>query len=84
MPNTKSAIRRVRRVKKQTQLNRLRKSKFKHSIKKMEELLILKDKAKAKKFFPEFQSILMQVAKSGIINKKTASRKISRISKKIK
>ena len=34
MPNTKSAIRRVRRVKKQTQTNRIRKSKYKTAIKK--------------------------------------------------
>lgn len=84
MPNTKSAIRRVRRVKKQTQVNRIRKSKYKSTIKKMETLLNSKDNEKAKKFFSKFQSILMQVAKSGVINKKTAARKISRVSKKIK
>ena len=83
MPNTKSAIRRVRRVKKQTQVNRIRKSKYKNAIKQMELLLKGKEKEKAKKYFSKFQSILMQVAKSGIINKNTASRKISRISKKI-
>ena len=83
MPNTKSAIRRVRRVKKQTQINRIRKSKYKNAIKKMEELVKSKDKQKAKDFFSKFQSILMQVAKSGVVNKKTASRKISRVSKKI-
>ena len=75
MPNTKSAKRRVRRVKKQTKVNQIRKSKYKKAIKDIEKL---------KKFFPKFQSILMQVAKSGIINKKTASRKISRISKRLK
>ena len=84
MPNTKSAIRRVRRVKKQTQVNRIRKSKYKSTIKKMEALLNSKDNEKAKKFFSKFQSILMQVAKSGVINKKTAARKISRVSKNIK
>ena len=83
MPNTKSAIRRVRRVKKQTRINRIRKSKYKNAVKKMELLIKGKDKDKAKKFFPQFQSVLMQVAKSGAINKKTVSRKISRISKKI-
>ena len=83
MPNTKSAIRRVRRVKKQTQVNRIRRSKYKNAIKQMEQLLKMKDKEKAKKFFPKFQSILMQVAKTGVINKKTVSRKISRLSKKI-
>ena len=83
MPNTKSAIRRVRRVKKQTQVNRIRKSKYKSAIKQMEIHLKAKEKEKAKKYFSKFQSILMQVAKTGIINKKTVSRKISRISKKI-
>jgi len=83
MPNTKSAIRRVRRVKKQTQVNRIRKSKYKNAVKQMELFIKKKENEKAKKYFSKFQSILMQVAKSGVINKNTASRKISKISKKI-
>jgi len=83
MPNTKSAIRRVRRVKKQTQVNRIRKSKYKNAVKQMEILIKSKKKEEAKKYFSKFQSILMQVAKSGIISKNTASRKISRTSKKL-
>ena len=83
MPNTKSAIRRVRRVKKQTQINRIRKSKYKNAIKKMESLINLEKKEEAKKFYSKFQSILMQVAKSGVIDKRTAARKISKLSKKI-
>ena len=82
MPNTKSAVRRVRRVKKQTKVNRIRKSKYKNAVKHMESLIKSKNKDKAKKYFPKLQSILMQVAKTGIINKKTAARKISRFSKK--
>ena len=84
MPNTKSAIRRVRRVKKQTTVNKIRKSKYKSAIRQMEKLISSGEKDKAKKNFQKFQSILMQVAKSGIINKKTVSRKISKISKRIK
>ena len=83
MPNTKSATRRVRRVKKQTQVNRIRKSKYKTAVKQMELYLKAKEKEKAKKYFSKFQSILMQVAKSGIVSKNTAARKISRISKRI-
>ena len=83
MPNTKSAIRRVRIVKKQTSTNRLRKSKYRSAVKKMEEMLKSGQKDKIKNFFPKFQSILMQVAKSGAVDKKTGARKISRISKKI-
>ena len=83
MPNTSSAIRRVRRVKKQSLVNKIRKSKYKSAIKKMEAYVKNGEKEKAKKFYSEFQSVLMQVAKSGIINKKRASRKISKISRKL-
>ena len=83
MPNTKSAIRRVRRVKKQVIVNRIRKSKYRNAIKEMDIILKSGEKDKAKKYFSKFQSVLMQVAKTGTINKRTAARKISRISKKI-
>ena len=83
MPNTKSAIRRVRRVKKQTQINRIKRSKYKNAIKQMELLIKSQDKEKIKKYFNKFQSILMQVAKSGVISRKTAARKVSRTSKKL-
>jgi small subunit ribosomal protein S20 len=84
MPNTASAIRKVRRIVKQTTVNRLRKSKYKAAVKKMEDLIKVGEKDKIKIFFPDFQSILMKIAKTGTINRKTASRKISKISKKIK
>ena len=83
MANTKSAIRRVRRVKRQTSVNRLRKSRYRSAVKEMEQIISSKKKDQIKKFFPKFQSILMQVAKSGVISKKTAARKISKISKRI-
>ncbi len=80
MPNTTSAIRRVRRVKKQTTVNRVRKSKYKSAVRHMESLIKKGDKKIIKNYFPKFQSILMQVAKKGVVNKKTAARKISKIS----
>ena len=49
----------------------------------MEGLITNGDKKKIKEYFPKFQSILMQVAKKGIVNKKTAARKISKVSKRI-
>ena len=39
MPNTVSAIRRVRRVVRQTTVNKLRKSKYRSAIKKMDNLI---------------------------------------------
>ena len=83
MPNTASAIRRVRRVTKQTAVNRIRKSKYRAAIKKMEDLIKKGEKDKIKTYFATFQSILMKATKHGTINKKTASRKISKISKRI-
>ena len=49
----------------------------------MDLLLKGKEKEKAKKYFSKFQSILMQVAKSGLINRNTAARKISKTSKSL-
>ena len=51
MPNTKSAIRRVRRVKKQTFVNKVRKSKYKSAVKHMEILIKKGDKKKYKRIF---------------------------------
>ena len=84
MPNIKSAIRKVRRIKKQSLVNKSRKSKYKQALKKMLKLIEKKDAKEVKKYFPTFQSELMKVAKTGIIKKKNLSRKISKISKKIK
>ena len=84
MPNTKAAIRHVRRVKIQTQVNRVRKSKYRSAVKIMEQLVgEKKNKKVALAFLPEFHSELMKVVKTGVVKKKTASRKISRITKKI-
>ena len=83
MPNTKSAIRRVKRTRTQASLNRIRKSKYKSAIKQMLTYLESGKIKEAKSFLPKFHSQLMKVAKTGVINKKTASRKISRITKRI-
>ena len=83
MPNTKSAIRRTKKTRKQTQINRIRKSKYKSAVKQMLAYLSAGKTKEAKDFLPEFNSQLMKIAKSGVINKKTLSRKISKITKKI-
>jgi len=83
MANTKSAIKRIRRISKQTLVNKARRSKYRNAIKKMNVLLEEKKKKEALKFLPELNSELMKVAKTGIIKKENASRNISRITKKI-
>ena len=83
MANTKSAIKRIRRVSKQTSVNKVRKSRYKNALKKMNLLLDGKKKSEASKFLPKLNSELMKIAKTGIIKKQNASRNISRITKKI-
>ena len=83
MPNTKSAIQRVRRVNKQTSVNRIRKSKYKSIIKEISLLITAKKKKEAVKLLPKFNSQLMKIAKVGDVKRQTASRKISRLTKKI-
>ena len=83
MANTKSAIKRIRRISRQTAVNRIRRSKFKNAIKKMNLLLDSKKKKEALAFLPKLNSELMKIAKTEIIKKQNASRNISRITKKI-
>jgi len=83
MANTKSAIKTVRRISRQTIVNKTRKNRFKNAIKKMNSLLDSKKKKEALAFLPKLNSELMKVSKTGIIKKKNASRNISRITRKI-
>ena len=83
MANTKSAIKRIRRISRQTAVNRARKSRYKNALKKMNLLIDSKKKKEALKFLPKLNSELMKIAKTGIIKKQNASRNVSRISKKI-
>ena len=83
MANTKSAIKRIRRISKQTTDNKARRSRYKNALKKMNLLINSKKKTEALKFLPKLNSELMKVAKTGIIKKQNASRNVSRITKRI-
>ena len=84
MPNTKSAIRRTKKTQLQTLVNRIRKSKYKSAVKQMSSYIASGKAKEAQDFLPKFYSQLMKVAKTGVIKKETVSRKMSRITKKIK
>ena len=83
MANTRSAIKTVRRIARQTKVNRSRKSRYKNAIKKMNAILDTKNKKEALEHLPKLNSELMNVVKTVIIKKQNASRNISRITKKI-
>ena len=83
MANTKSAIKRIRRISRQSLVNKARKSKYRNALKKMNLLISEKKKDEALKYLPKLNSELMRVAKTGVIKKQNASRNVSRITKKI-
>ena len=83
MANTKSAIKRIRRISRLSLVNKARKSKYRNALKKMNLLIGEKKKEEALKFLPKLNSELMRVAKTGVIKKQNASRNVSRITKKI-
>jgi len=83
MANTKSAIKTIRRIARQTLVNKSRKSRFKAAIKKMNALIEKKNKKNALAYLPKLNSELMKIAKTGIIKKGNASRNLSRINRKI-
>ena len=83
MAKTKSAIKRIRRISRQTAVNKSRKSRFRTAIKKMNSIIEKKNKKEALAYLPKLNSELMKIAKTGLIKKKNASRNVSRISKKI-
>ncbi len=83
MANTKSAIKRVRKISRQTAVNKSRKSRFRLALKKMNSIIEKKDKKEAVAFLPKLNSELIKIAKTGVIKKKNASRNVSRITRKI-
>ena len=83
MANTKSAIKRIRRISKQTVVNKARKSRYKNALRKMNLLIDDKKKTEALKFLPKLNSELMKIAKTGVIKKQNAARNVSRLTKKI-
>ncbi len=83
MANTKSAIKRIRRISKQTAVNKARRSRYKNALKKMNLLIESKKKSEALKFLPKLNSELMKISKTGVVKKQNASRNVSRITKRI-
>ena len=83
MANTKSAIKTNRRIKRQTLINKSRKSRYKNALKKINLLIEKKDKKAALDYLPKLNSELMKISKTGVIKKQNASRNVSRITRRI-
>jgi small subunit ribosomal protein S20 len=84
MANTPSAKKRVRQLERKTDVNKARRSRIKTFIKKVEESILAGDSSEAKNAFKIAQPEIQRGVTKGIFHKNTASRKLSRLLKRVK
>jgi len=83
MANTKSAKKATRKIEARTAVNRSRRSRVRTYVKKVEEALKVGDKGAAAEALKHAEPELMRAAQKGVMHKKTAARKVSRLSKSV-
>ncbi|MFL2650453.1 MAG: 30S ribosomal protein S20 [Alphaproteobacteria bacterium] len=84
MANIKSSKKRILQTRKKTEFNRFIKSRVRTKIKKIFSLIKTKSKDEAKLNFLSFESDISKAMSKGVFKKNTASRLVSRLSKKVK
>ena len=84
MANHKSAEKRFRQTERRTEVNRARVSRIRTYTKKVETAIASGDKAAAAEAFKAAQPELMRGATKGVLHANTISRKLSRLSARIK
>ena len=84
MPNTYSAVTRVRQTQRRTEFNRKSKSRLRHQIRAMRRAILEKDPKKAGDLLPATFSIIDRAAKTGLIKKNTAARYKSKLHLRVK
>lgn len=83
MPNTLQARKRVRQAAKATERNKSRISRVRTFIKNVEGAIEAGDKEAATTAIIQLQPEIMRGVTKGVLHKKTASRKLSRLSKRV-
>ncbi len=84
MANTKSAKKAARQAERRTLVNKTRRSRMRTYVRKVEEAIASGNKEAAAVALREAQPEIMRSASKGILHRNTASRKISRLSARIK
>ncbi len=84
MANTKSAKKAARQAERRTLVNKSRRSRMRTFVRKVEEAIAAGNRDAANVALREAQPEIMRSANSGVIHRNTASRKISRLSARIK
>ncbi len=84
MANTVSAKKAIRVIERRTEVNKSRRSRMRSHIRKVEEAIASGDKANAAEALKAAQPEIMRSAQHGVLHKNAASRKISRLSSRVK
>lgn len=84
MANTSSAKKAARKMIRRNEINTARNSRMKTDVRAVEEAIASGDRSKAEAALKAVQPVLMRTAQKGVIHKKTASRKVSRLARRVK
>ena len=84
MANTASAKKAVRKIARRTAVNRSRRSEMRTYLRKVEEAIAAGDATAAQAALADAAPTLMRAAQKGIVHVNTASRKVSRLTKRVK
>jgi small subunit ribosomal protein S20 len=84
MANTSSAKKAVRKIARRTAVRRARRSEMRTYLRKVEEAIATGDQTTAASALSDAAPLVMRSAQKGIIHKNTASRKVSRLTARVK
>lgn len=84
MANTAQSKKRARQAERRTEINKTRRTRIRTFLRKVEEAIDGGDKAVAADALKAAQPELMRGVTKGILHKNTASRKVSRLSARVK
>ncbi|MCR9137251.1 MAG: 30S ribosomal protein S20 [Alphaproteobacteria bacterium] len=84
MANTTSAKKATRKIARRTEVNKNRRSRVRGFVRKVEEAIASGDQAAAAAALKAAQPELMRAATKGVVHRNTASRKVSRLAKRVK
>jgi small subunit ribosomal protein S20 len=84
MANTSSAKKATRKIARRAAINKNRRSRVRNYVRKVEEALASGDKAAAEAALQAAQPELMRAAGKGVLHANTASRKVSRLARRVK
>lgn len=84
MANTSSAKKATRKIAARTAVNKNRRSRVRSFVRKVEEALASGDKAAAEAALKAAQPELARAATKGILHRNTASRKVSRLTLRVR